>query len=222
MEGWIRNIFIRRIVLLSACCTGLPFTITHADEIMTMDTEQVIKPQVERRQITEPQIKAEDFEVGLFGGLMSVEDFGANPVFGIRTAYHISEDFFAEAAFGQTKTSKSSYERLSGAAALITDKERLLRFYDFSLGYNLLPGEVFLNGKYSFNTALYLIAGIGSTHFAGSDRFTVNMGSGYRFLATDWLAIHADVRDHIFDMDLFGGNQTTNNIEISLGATVFF
>lgn len=222
MESRIRHISLSRIALLLACCNALYTAASHAAEPMVIDTEQVIKPQVERRQITEPQIAAEDFEVGLFGGLMSVENFGVNPVFGIRTAYHVSEDFFVEAAVGQSKTTKTSYERLSGAAELITNNERLLRYYNLSLGYNLLPGEVFINGKYAFNTALYIIAGIGSTHFAGNDRFTVDLGTGYRFLATDWLAIHGDLRDHIFDIDLFGSNQITNNIEISLGATIFF
>lgn len=222
MEGRIRNISLSRIALLLACCYGLYTSASYAAEPMTIDTEQVIKPQVERRQISEPHIDTEDFEVGLFAGLMSVEDFGVNPLFAIRTAYHISEDFFIEAAIGQSKTTKTSYERLSGAAQLITDNERLLRYYELSVGFNLLPGEVFVNGKYAFNTALYLIAGIGSTHFAGNDRFTLNIGSGYRFLATDWLAIHGDLRDHIFDMDLFGSNQITHNIEISLGATIFF
>jgi len=221
MEGRIRNIPLIRIAALLACC-GLWTSASFAVEPMAIDTEQVVKPEVERRQITEPHIDAEDFEVGVFAGLMSVEDFGTNPVFGIRGAYHITEDFFAEATVGQSKTTKTSYERLSGAAELITDDERILRYYEISLGYNLLPGEVFVGGKYTFNTALYLIAGIGSTHFAGSDRFTLSLGSGYRFLATDWLAIHGDVRDHLFDMDLFGDKQITNNIEISLGATFFF
>lgn len=222
MEGRIRHISLSRIALLLACCNGLYLSAAHAAEPMTIDTEQVIKPQVERREISKPHIDSEDFEVGIFAGLMSVEDFGVNPLYTIRAAYHISEDFFVEAAVGQSKTTKTSYERLSGAAELITDNERMLRFYEFSVGYNLLPGEVFVNGKYAFNTALYLIAGIGSTHFAGNDRFTLDIGSGYRFLATDWLAIHGDLRDHIFDMDLFGGNQITHNIEISLGATIFF
>jgi outer membrane beta-barrel protein len=222
VEGWIRNISLSRAALLAACCTGLFATATLAAEPTAIDTEQVMKPQVERRRITEPQIDAEDFEVGLFGGMMSVEDFGVNPVFGVRTAYHLSEDFFVEAAVGQTKTTKTSYERLSGSANLLTSDERLLRYYDLSVGYNLLPGEAFIGGKYAFNTALYIIGGIGATHFAGNDRFTVNVGSGYRFLATDWLAIHGDLRDFIFDMDLFGGNQITNNVEIDLGATIFF
>jgi outer membrane beta-barrel protein len=205
VEGWIRNISLSRAALLAACCTGLFATATLAAEPTAIDTEQVMKPQVERRRITEPQIDAEDFEVGLFGGMMSVEDFGVNPVFGVRTAYHLSEDFFVEAAVGQTKTTKTSYERLSGSADLLTSDERLLRYYDLSVGYNL-----------------FIIGGIGATHFAGNDRFTVNVGSGYRFLATDWLAIHGDLRDFIFDMDLFGGNQITNNVEIDLGATIFF
>lgn len=222
MEGRIRNFSLTHLASLLAFWCGLWSTATLAAEPIVIDTEQVIKPQVERRQINEPHIDTEDFELGLFAGLMSVEDFGTNPVFGIRAAYHISEDFFAEAALGQSKTTKTSYERLSGAAELITNDERLLRYYELSIGYNLLPGEVFFQGKYAFNTALYLIAGIGSTHFAGNDRFTINIGSGYRFLATDWLAIHGDLRDHIFDMDLFGANQITNNIEVSLGATIFF
>jgi outer membrane beta-barrel protein len=189
---------------------------------MTADTEQVIKPQVERREIKEPRIDTEDFEIGVFGGLLSVEDFGVNPVLGARAAYHISEDFFVEAAVGQSTTTKTSYERLSGAAELLTADERKLSYYNLSLGYNVLPGEAFVTAHHAFNTALYVIAGVGSTHFAGDDRFTVNLGAGYRFLATDWLAIHGDVRDHLFDMDLLGSKQKTNNIEITLGATAFF
>lgn len=222
MEARIRNISLSRLCLMTACCGGLCGTSALAGEPMAIDTEQVIKPQVERRLINEPRIEAEDFEIGLFGGLLSVEDFGVNPVFGARIAYHITEGLFVETAFGQSKTTKSSYERLSGAAELLTGDERRLSYYNFSLGYNILPGEVFINAKHAFNTALYIIAGIGSTHFAGDDRFTINMGTGYRFLATDWLALHADVRDHIFDMDLFGDNKRTNNIEITLGGTLFF
>jgi outer membrane beta-barrel protein len=222
VEGRIRNIFLVHIAALSACFCGLYATVALAVEPMTADTEQVIKPQVERREIKEPKIDTEDIEVGVFGGLLSVEDFGVNPVLGARAAYHISEDIFVEAAIGQSTTTKTSYERLSGASELLTADERKLSYYNLSLGYNVLPGEAFVTAHHAFNTALYIIAGVGSTHFAGDDRFTVNLGSGYRFLATDWLAIHGDVRDHLFDMDLFGSKQKTNNIEITLGATAFF
>jgi outer membrane beta-barrel protein len=86
----------------------------------------------------------------------------------------------------------------------------------------LFPGEAFLGDGLAFNTALYVIGGAGITKFAGDNRFTLNFGVGYRFLATDWLAIHFDVRDHIFEIDLLGVNKTTHNLETHMGATVFF
>ena len=74
----------------------------------------------------------------------------------------------------------------------------------------------------AYNTAFYLIAGIGSTTFAGDDRFTVNGGFGYRMLPTDWLAVHFDVRDHVYDIDLLGEKKIVNNLEAHLGLSFFF
>lgn len=220
MEGRIRGIFLIGLGVVLTC--GLRVPASFAADGMTTDAEQVIAPEVERREIVHPRIDTEDFETGFFVGLLSVEDFGVNAVTGVRLAYHVTENFFVEGTYGQSDTSKTSYERLSGAAELLTADQRELSYYNLSLGYNVLPGEVFVNGKYAFNSALYLIAGAGSTRFAGDDRFTINVGGGYRFLATDWLALHADVRDHLFDIDVLGNDQTTHNIEMSLGATLFF
>ena len=72
------------------------------------------------------------------------------------------------------------------------------------------------------NSALYLLGGIGSTKFAGDQRFSVNFGAGYRVLPTDWLAIHIDVQDVVFQSDLLGRDKLTNNFAAHLGATVFF
>ncbi len=41
-------------------------------------------------------------------------------------------------------------------------------------------------------------------------------------VAVYWLALHADVRDHMFDIDVLGEDKTAHNIEIHAGATVFF
>jgi len=71
-------------------------------------------------------------------------------------------------------------------------------------------------------TAFYFVGGIGATKFAGDDRFTVNFGGGYRVLPSDWLAIHIQVQDRVFRTDLLGVSKLTNNMEASLGATVFF
>jgi outer membrane beta-barrel protein len=111
---------------------------------------------------------------------------------------------------------------LSGAAQLLTEDERKLTYYNISIGYNLLPGESFIGSNHAYNSALYVIAGVGSTEFGGDNRFTTNFGAGYRLLLTDWLALHADVRDHIFTNDILGTDKTSHNIELDGGFTFFF
>ena len=78
--------------------------------------EQVIDPQVERREVREPEIDTEDFELGVFAGILSIEDFGSDVVYGARLAYHVTEGLFVELAGGRADTEPTSYERLSGAA----------------------------------------------------------------------------------------------------------
>jgi len=193
-----------------------------AIETADADRPPVIEPRLERRQIDPADIDTEDFEVGIFAGQLSVEDFGVNTVVGARFAYHITEAFFVEAAAGRSDTEPTSYERLSGAAQLLTDSEREYSYYNVSLGYNLLPGESFIGRNRAFNSSLYLIGGVGNTRFAGDDRFTINFGMGLRLLPLDWLAVHADVRDHVLDIDILGREKTTHNLEAHVGVTFFF
>ncbi len=182
----------------------------------------VIEPEVERRVIDPAEIDTEDFELGFFAGQMSVEDFGVNAVAGLRFAYHITESFFVEVGAGQTDTELTSFERLSGAAQLLTDQQREYSYYNVSMGYNIFPGESFIGRNRAVNTSFYLIGGVGKTTFAGDDRFTINFGAGMRFLPLDWLAVHVDVRDHILDVDLLGQEKTVNNLEAHIGLTFFF
>ena len=183
---------------------------------------QVVEPEVERREIREPQIDREDFEVGAYAGILSIEDFGSDLVYGVRLAYHITEGFFVEGTVGQSTAGLTSFESLSGNARLFSEDDRDFTYYNLNLGYNILPGEVFFGEGRAFNTNLYLIAGLGSTRFAGDDRFTVNYGAGYRFLLTDSVALHLDFRDHLFDIDITGEEKTAHNLEGHLGVTVFF
>jgi len=241
MESRFRSLFLKtmtsfrcnlkmlcRIYSAAMLVTGLmlkQLPVFAADELLidpVSDQEQIIKPEIERREIKVPEIDTEDFEIGVYAGLMSVEDFGTNAVIGFRLAYHVTEGAFFEAAYGSMDTEETSYEQLSGAAQLLTDDERKLSYYNVSIGYNLLPGESFIGSNHAFNSSLYVIAGVGSTDFAGDNRFTMNYGAGYRLLATDWLALHADMRDHIFKNDVLGTDKTTHNIELHAGLTFFF
>jgi len=226
MESRLRVLFlVVAVVGLSGCAATKNLFGFGREEAPPPSAEapgQVIDPQVARREVKEPAIDREDFEVGGFVGIMGIEDFGSNVSYGLRLAYHITEGFFVEAAVGQSEGGLTSFETLSGDLRLLTDDERVMTYYNLSLGYNILPGEVFIGEGRAYNTNLYLIAGLGSTRFAGDDRFTVNFGVGYRFLLTDSVALHLDFRDHLFDIDLLGEEKTAHNLEGTLGITVFF
>jgi outer membrane beta-barrel protein len=222
MAGGICIFLLRSSLLASLAGVLLTVGVVRADEIIGHESESVIEPELQRRTITEAAIGSEDFETGAFAGVMSIEDFGTNFVYGLRGAYHITEDFFAEASYGRTRAGKTSYETLSGSASLLTNSQRNLDYYTVALGYNLFPGEAFIGKQHAFNTAMYLIAGVGNTEFADDSHFTVDVGTGYRFLVNDWIALHVDVRDYIFKSDLLGSDKTTNNLELTGGISFFF
>jgi outer membrane beta-barrel protein len=217
MESRICRIFLRSCTLATLLACSAPAVVAAADQ-----PEQVVRPEIERRDINEADIDTEDFEIGAFFGAMNVEDFGTNPVYGARLAYHVTEYVFAEAAYGHTDTGKTSFERLSGSAELLDSGDRKLDYYNLSFGFNILPGESFVGGKWAFTSDFFLVAGVGSTSFAGEDNFTWNFGFGYKVLANDWLALRVDARDHIFDVDLLGEKQTNHNLEFTGGVSIFF
>lgn len=220
MENRTRFLFLSTAALLGTV-TLLP---CEAAEALgdSLREELLVEPEIARREIKEPEIDAEDFEVGAYVGLMNIEDFGTGILYGARLAYHGTDAIFLEAAIGTSKAEETSYEALSGDVQLLTDSERKLTYYNLSAGYNILPGEVFLAGKYAYNSQFYLIGGIGSTRFAGDDEFTINLGAGYRLLINDWLTLHLDARDHMFESDLLGETKTTHNFELHGSLTIFF
>lgn len=184
--------------------------------------QPVIDPQVTRRDIRRPRIDARDVEVGISMGVLGIEDFESNAAYGLRLAYHLTEDVFLEGSLGRSQAGRSSYERLSGAVQLLTDSERDYTYYSLAAAWNLLPGEAFVGPGRAYNTAFYVLGGLGSTRFAGDDRLTVDVGFGYRVLPTHRTVLSLDVRDHIFDTDLLGEKKITHNLEARFGLSFFF
>lgn len=178
--------------------------------------EPPIVPEVERRELRLPRFPSRDFEVGAFVGTYATENFGASAVYGLRLGYHLTEDWFFEGTFGSTQVSDASFRQILPGGIFTSEKERL-SYYSVSAGYNLLPGEVFLGSKQARATAIYLVGGVGSTDFAGQKRQTVHVGFGWRILLGDRGALRVDLRDHVFSLDLLGQNQSTQNLEASIG-----
>jgi outer membrane beta-barrel protein len=185
-------------------------------------TPQVVEPRVKRREVEPAAIDSENFEAGAFLGVVGIEDFGSSFSYGARIAYHFTEDVFAEATIGTAEAGRTSYEELSGSAELLTDSERRFTHYDLAVGWNVLPGEVFLGGSRAMPSAVYVTLGAGSTRFAGDDHFSVVLGAGLRLLANDWLAVHVDARNIAFESDLLGDNKLTHNLQFTFGLTAFF
>jgi outer membrane beta-barrel protein len=215
MEIRFRHIFLALTLALPALFSS---PVMSAEEEAVVQQETVlIEPELERREFDEANIDGNDFEIVLTLGYLSIEDFGVNALLGVRLNYYVNEDIWVQIGLGESEGGETSYETLSGGAPLLTDEERKLSYYNINIGYNLLPGEAFLTNSITYNTAFYLTAGIGTTDFAGDDHFTLNYGAGYRFLLNDFITINTDFRNNMFDMDTFGENKGTNNLEFTIG-----
>jgi outer membrane beta-barrel protein len=182
---------------------------------------KIITPDLERREITEDQLDSEDWEIGIYGGVLSIEDFGSNSVVGARVAYHMTEDFVIELNYAQSEAKESSIEILGGGIQLLSDDERDYSYYSVSVLYNIFPGEVFIGKNTAYNSTFYLALGAGNTTFNENDYFTVSFGGGLRFYLTDSIALHATVKNHMTDIDIIE-DKTTNNIEGTLGISMYF
>src|SRR4030095_16101200 len=75
----------------------------------------IIEPEVERREIKHTRIDTEDFEAGAYVGILSIEDFESNVVYGARLAYHLTADFFLEGTGGQSRAGRPSSDNRSGS-----------------------------------------------------------------------------------------------------------
>jgi outer membrane beta-barrel protein len=184
--------------------------------------EQVVVPQVERRDVKLPKFPSKDFEVGAFAGVYSTENFGASGIAGLRVGYHITEDFFVQANLAQTKVSDAAFRQLLPGGGIFPEEEQKLTYYNLSAGWNILPGEGFIGANRAKATAVYLLAGIGSTKLVERRRQTMNFGLGMRKLLADRAGIHLELRDHVFSTDLLGPRQTTHNLELTGGFAWYF
>lgn len=184
--------------------------------------EQVIVPEVQRRDVRIPKFPSKDFEVGLLAGTYATQSFGASGVAGLRLGYHLSEDFFVEGVYAQTKVSDKTFTEIFPGSGPLADTDKKLSYYNVSAGYNLFPGEIFLGSKYAKASSIYLIGGVGSTKFANQRKQTFNVGFGFRVLFSDRWAVRVDMRDHIFSYDLLGVRQNTQNLELTTGFAYYF
>ena len=183
--------------------------------------EQVIEPQVPRRDVRVPKIPSSDVLIGAYVGTYGTENFGASTVYGARLGYHITEDFFVEATYAQTKVSDESFRQIL-PGGVFANAEENLTYYNLSAGVNILPAEVFFGSRFAKPSAVYLIAGVGGTKFLDQRKQTISAGIGFRVFVRDWMALQVDFRDHVYSIDLLGRRSNTQNLELTGGLSFFF
>jgi outer membrane beta-barrel protein len=209
-----------------AATLALPTAPALAAEDETVTERPVIDPNIVRLGLKEADIDSMDIELGVSFGFMSIEDFGTHEVYAVRGAWHVTEYLFIEGQYGYSQAGKTSAERLDESLNLPTSVDPDLTYYNASLGFNALPGEVFIGENSAFNTDIYLLIGAGTTEFADDRMFTINAGIGIRFIALDWLAIHVTFQDLIFEkvavVDPANSGDSAHNMQYTTSITVFF
>lgn len=216
---------INSIVVLCLLASNLWLPQTAFARAMQSSDSQInspdIDPNIERREISEFDIDSENIEIGIYAGILSIQDFGSDTTVGLRLSYHINENMFIELNYAQAIAGETSFEILSGGLPFLTEEQRDYTYYDISAAYNF-NGEVFFTDNWVFNTDFFLIVGAGATEFGGDERFTVNVGAGYRILVTDYLSVRFDVRDYVFNSDIIGPEKSVHNLTFTLSTSFFF
>lgn len=207
----------RTLVALSAAFAALA---TFA-ALPVQAADPVIEPTVTRRDVKLPRLPNRDFDIGLFAGTYATQNFGSAAVTGLRLGYHLSEDFFVQGAYGRSRVSDDAFRQIL-PGGVFPDGKETLAYAQLALGWNLLPGEVFVGRGIAKAGAFYLLGGVGSTHFVQQRRQTLVFGAGGRLLLGERAALQIDLRDHVFSLDLLGKRQRTQNLEATLGLAWHF
>jgi len=209
MEYWFQRILlnIKYFVILFFCtCISSTFA-EQASEGSTIPEQSV-------------DIDTEYFDVGIFTGLLNIEDFNSELVKGINMTFNANEDFFIQFNYLEANASLSSFELSQGR--FFAEDDRTFTHFDFLLGYNLFLGEHFMSDSITRLSSFYLVAGIGDTEFGGEESFTYTLGLGYQIAVQRNILVRIDFRDYIYKTNIIGENNSTHNTQLSAGVSFLF
>lgn len=168
-------------------------------------------------------VNSELFDVGIVAGVINIEDFASDMVYGANVTFKATEDFFLQYNYVTANVGESSIEsNIPGGFGLADDRK--FTHYDLLVGYNLFQGE-FFRGEGAANLSnLYLVGGFGETQIGGEDNFSYTIGVGYLIeFNRKWL-VRADYRDYIYESSLIvaEGEVATHNSQMSIGLGYLF
>ncbi|WP_144392694.1 outer membrane beta-barrel domain-containing protein [Pleionea sediminis] len=208
--------FLATIVTVASLLTN---TSAFAQE--SSKSVKIIEPNNSITKAESAAIDSENFEAGIYGGFLSVEDFNTNPIFGLDFTYHINNDFKVSFQTATSEVGRATFEDVLGGSFL-SDADRKFEYTGLIGGYRLFHGRSYSNEKSKYNSNIYLLFGASSIDFAGNSETGLVIGSSYKTVITDWLTWDLTIKDHIVDRTFLDSSKKTHNIEFSLGLNALF
>lgn len=229
METWRQRIFLALRLATSATvrsatvlrATVLSVTVVSA----TASAQQApvrIEPQIQRSVVNEAKLDDESAFISLQGGLISLNDFGSSGLVKGQLGYQITEDFYVSLDYAKAKAGLTSFEKLSGAAPLMTDAQRQWTYTGANVGYVLMPGEVYFGSSTAMNSRWSVTLGGGNLDFAGDKVFAIAAGTAYQIYLTDYLAADIQISDHMYETTILAETKTQHSLALSLGLSFYF
>lgn len=209
-----------RTVSVIISCALLAFAgSTLAQGSTTKEPVKIIEPNKSAPQLQAAAIDTEKFELGVYTGVLSIEDFNTNVVNGVAFNYHLSRRFIAQSTYGTTEVDQAAFEKVANGKFL---SDYSFTYIDLLLGVKALEGRSFLGKRHKFNSALYFLGGAADVEFADNNSTGLVLGTSYRTVVTDWMTFNIDIRNITVDMELNGITRKTNNTELNVGLNALF
>lgn len=186
------------------------------------DPGEIVKPDVQRRDVSVIAIDTERYDMGVFTGVISLGQGNDMGLWGLSATYFYSEALFFELNYA------SAYDLRH---MVNSDEPKLDTNYTYlgvTAGYNLLGGEFYWpNGK-AVPFSLYLMGGGGTSDYDadsyldGSARSTIQIGGGGRFLINDALNVRIEGGDLMMKLPSSVGKGYQDAPYFSVGLSYFF
>jgi len=122
MANWFQQFLLTAAVLL---LSPLALSAEESnDGSVVINPIKIIEPEGQQSKSDQAKIDNEVFEAGFFLGMISIEDFGTHPLYGVKASFHATEDFFLQANYGRSEAGRTSYETINGSGInILTDAD---------------------------------------------------------------------------------------------------
>ena len=182
-----------------------------------------ITPEKKAPKINSAKIDTERFELGVYTGFLSIENFDVNALIGLQGTFHINSRLMANVYYGQSDGARARFEREVGDDSdFIANREDGFRYIAAGISYNLLNARSFSGSKRKYDSYISIDTAVESVDFAGETNIGLMIGTTYKTVVTDWFTVNINLKDHIVEREFLGESSLTQNLELSLGLNFLF